>query len=119
MRILGIDGREIENPDFRLGYLKPERRFVTHHPAIAAVTEKFHYKEIASYPNGGKDLTKVVDVPGIPAADAWDEYEDILRYVPYTSEELAEREASRKPSPEERITVLEEALEMILSGVTE
>lgn len=119
MKIFGIDDQEIESPDFRLGYLKPEKRLVTHHPAIAAVPEQFHYEEIAVYPNGGKDFAIVVDVPGVDAVDAWDEYEDILRYILYTPEELAQIEANRKPTTEEQIAELREALDLLLSGVTE
>ena len=119
MRIFNIEDQEIESPVLRLGYLRPEKRLVTHHPAIAAVAEQFHYKEIASYPNGGKDFEKVIDVPGVDGVDAWDEYEDILRYILYTPEELAEIEANRKPTTEEQIAELREALDLLLSGVTE
>jgi hypothetical protein len=34
----------------------------------------------------------VVDAPAVAARDAYDEYEDICVYVPYTEKELAERE---------------------------
>lgn len=32
-----------------------------------------------------------MDTPGVDAREAWDEYEDILRFVPYTAVELAQR----------------------------
>ena len=119
MKIFGIDDQEIERPDFRLGYLKPDRRLIAHHPAVEAVEEVWHYEEIAVYPNGGKDFSKVIDVPAVEAVEAWDEYEDIMRYIPYTPEELAEIEANRKPTTEEQIAELREALDLLLSGVTE
>lgn len=119
MRVFNIDDQEITSPDLSLGRVVPEKRFVSHHPAVAAVEEVWHYEEIAVYPNGGKDFTKVVDVPGVEAVEAWDEYEDIMRYIPYTPEELAAIEANRKPTTEEQIAELREALDLILSGVTE
>ena len=119
MRVFDNDGLEVINPDFSRGRVVPEKRLVAHHPAVEAVEEIWHYEEIAVYKNGGKDLQKVIDTPGTPAADAWDEYEDILRYIPYTPEELAEIEANRKPSTEEQIAELREALDLLLSGVTE
>lgn len=119
MKVYDNNGLKITNPDFSLGRIVPDKRLVAHHPAVEAVEEVWHYEEIAVYPNGGKDFAKIVDVPGVEAVDAWDEYEDILRYIPYTPEELAEIEANRKPSTEEQIAELREALDMILSGVTE
>ena len=47
------------------------------------------YAVIAEYEGGGKDVQRVVDIPGIAARDAWDEYEDVYRYVPYTAAERA------------------------------
>ncbi len=119
MRILGPDNAPIECPDTTLGRLVPEKILVASHPAVEAVEEISHYEVVAEYPNGGKDVALVVDRPGIPAADAWDEYEDILRFVPFTEEELAAIEAERnKPTAEERISELEEALQLLLSGET-
>lgn len=119
MKYFGVDDLEIFSPDLSLGRVVPDKRLVAHHPAVEAVPDVWHYEVIATYPNGGQDLEKVVDVPGVPAVEAWDEYEDILRYIPYTPEELAEKEANRKPSTEEQIAELREALDLLLSGVTE
>ena len=30
-----------------------------------------HYETVAEYPNGGRDVRKVIDVPGVPAQAAW------------------------------------------------
>lgn len=120
MRILDENGIEIESPDNEKGYVVPDRLLVKHHEAIAPVFEQGHYETIKEYPNGGKDVAWVVDVPGVEAKEAWDEYEDILRYVLYTEEELkAIEEKKNKPTAEDRIKELEEALELLLSGVTE
>lgn len=123
MRILDMHDRELFNPDLELGYLQDAKILIAHHPAVEAVEEQGHYEVIARYPNGGKDVEWVVDVPKVDAVEAWDEYEDILRYVEYTAEELAERkaaeEAAYRKSYGYRVAQLEEALELLLSGVTE
>lgn len=116
----------IENPDLTLGYLKPGTRTV-HHEAVEGVTEVWHYETVAEYPNGGKDVHKVVDDPGVEAKPAWDEDIPIQIYVPYTQEELERMEAERsKPTMEDRLATLEEennqlkeALDLLLSGATE
>ena len=91
MRILDENGIEIESPDYELGYLKPDRIFISHHESIDAVEEQGHWETIAEYPNGGKDVDWIVDIPGEPAKEAWDEYEDIQRFVKYTESEIAIR----------------------------
>lgn len=97
----------IENPDLSLGYLKESTRTV-HHEAIEAIEEVWHHEIIAEYPNGGKDVRKVIDVEGVEAQEAWDEEIEIQIYVPYTQEELDAIEAEKnKPTQEERIVALE------------
>ena len=108
MRILDENNVEITAPDLTLGHLVEEEVFVAHHPAVEAVREQWHYETVYEYLNGGKDVVKVVDVPGVEAKDAWDEYETIKRYVPYTEEELAALEEARnKPTLESRVETLE------------
>lgn len=120
MRILNENNVEIESPDLNLGYLKNDRIFVKHHDHVAAVEEKGHYETVRTYPNGGKDVEWVVDVPGAEEQEAWDEYEKICRYVLYTEEELVKiAEEKNRPTIEDRVAELEEALDMILKGVTE
>lgn len=116
----------IENPDLTLGYLKSSTRAV-HHDAIEGVTEVWHYETIAEYPNGGKDVRKIIDVPGVAAQGAWDEEIPIQIYVPYTQEELDRMEAERnKPAMEDRLIALEEeniqlkeALNAIIRGIAD
>ena len=88
-------GAVIDSPDLTKGYLKSETQTV-HHDAVAGVEEVSHYETIAEYPNGGKDVRKVVDVPGVAAQDAYDEEVEVQRYVLYTAEELAAQEKARK-----------------------
>lgn len=89
MRIFDTNNIEIIQPDLTKGRLVEDKVFVKHHEAVEAVPEKFHYETIKEYPNGGKDVKRVIDIPGVEARDAWDEYEDILRFVPFTESELA------------------------------
>lgn len=101
----------VENPDLSLGYLKLGTR-TEHHEAIEGVEEVWHYETIAEYPNGGKDVEKVIDVPGVEAKEAWDEEIQIQVYVLYTQEELDAIEAQKnKPTLEQRVITLEEKVD--------
>lgn len=109
----------IEHPDLTLGYLRPGTR-TEHHEAVEGVQEVWHYETIAEYPNGGKDIRKVVDVPGVEAKPAWDEEIQIQVYLPYTQDELDRMEAERnKPTTEERIQQLEAQNETLLECLLE
>ena len=103
MRILDENNveRNESELDLNLGFLQPESIVSIHHDATEAVEEIGHYETIAEYPNGGKDVKWVIDVPGVEAKEAWDEYENIQRYVLYTEEQLAAKEAERKAKEEE------------------
>lgn len=98
MRILDLNGMELENPDLSMGYLMKEEILISHHEAVEAVAEQWHYETAAVYENGGRDVKKVIDIPGVEAKDAWDEYDTVQRYIPYTGEEL---EAMNAPSPQD------------------
>lgn len=102
MRIFDQNDKEITAPDTEKGRLENDRILIAHHEAITAVEEVGHYEVIAEYPNGGKDVEWVIDVEGVEAQDAWDEYEDILRFIPYTEAELRIRaaQAARLPMNE-------------------
>lgn len=122
MKIIDINGNPIENPDLTLGYLKQETQTVRH-DAVEAVEEVSHY-EYKTYPNGGKDRWKVVDVPSVAAKEAYDEEVEVQRYVLYTAEELAAQEQARKeaeekaqlPTAEERLAALEAAMLDLLAA---
>ena len=108
MRILDVNGNEVQNPDLDLGYLTNDRIFIAHHEAIEAVKEVYHWETEREYPNGGRDVKKVIDVPAVEAKEAWDEYEDIQRYKLYTPEEYAERHKyDNIPTTDTRVSVLE------------
>lgn len=95
MKIIDETGAIIENPDLTLGYLVNDTEPLEH-PAIEGVEEVSHYETVAEYPNGGKDVRKVIDTPGVAAKAAWIEQVPIQRYVLYTAEELAAQEEARK-----------------------
>lgn len=99
MKIIDSNGVEIANPDLTKGYLKQETQTV-HHDAVAGVEEVSHYETIREYPNGGKDIKKVVDVKAVPAQDAYDEEVEVQRYVLYTAEELAAQAEAKKKAEE-------------------
>jgi hypothetical protein len=94
MRIFDINNTELTNPDLSCGYLINDKIFIKHHEAIEPIKEKWHYEVIKEYINGGKDVKKVVDVAGVEAKDAWDEYEDIYRYIEYIKEDPIDNQQS-------------------------
>lgn len=123
MKIIDINGNPTETPDLSLGWLEDKTQTI-HYDAVAGVEEVSHYETLAEYPNGGKDVQKVVDVPGVEAKDAWDEEEQVQVYHLYTAEELAAQEKARKeaeekaqlPTAEERIAALEAAMLDLLAA---
>ena len=95
MKILDETGAVVENPDLTLGYLTGSTEEVTH-PAVEGVEELFHYETVTEYPNGGKDMQKIIDRPGVTAQEEWVEKVPIQKYIRYTAEELAAQEEARK-----------------------
>lgn len=103
MKILDETGAVITNPDLTAGYLAADTEAVEH-PAQEAVEELSHYETVAEYPNGGKDVRKVIDRAAVPAAPAWTEQLLIQRYIRYTAEELtAQEEARKKQEAQEKL----------------
>lgn len=122
MKIIDENGAALENPDLTLGWLRDETEAVEH-PAQAGVPELSHYETVAEYPNGGKDVRKIINREGIPARDAWTEQVPIQRYIRYTAEELAARkkaeQAAQLPTTEERLAALEAAMLDLLAAQEE
>lgn len=106
MRIFDENGIEIASPDLEKGYLKTDRILIAHHEAVEAVEEVGHWETVAEYPSGGKDVEWVVDTPGVEAKEAWDEWEEILRYIPYTELELKLQAYERARQPLSELEVL-------------
>ena len=112
MKIYNESKTEIlETYDVEKGYLRADKIFKEHHEAVpevpaitvqakaAAITANGgkvenigdkYYEVVAEFPNGGKTVREIVETPAIPEKEAYDEYEDIQVYVPYTEEELHE-----------------------------
>lgn len=105
-RILDAHGNELklEDIDLNVGKLVDET-ITVHHDAVEGVEEVSHVEVLKEYyetgPDGapvldedghkvvfGKDVKTIIDVPGVEAKEAWDEQEEIQRYIPYTAEEL-------------------------------
>ena len=112
MKIIDETGAVIENPDLTLGYLADDTEEIIH-PAVEGVEEEWHWETVAEYPNGGKDVQKIVD-RGVQAQEEWVEKVPIQRYVRYTAEELTEQEEERKKQEAkaklpERVDALETA----------
>lgn len=111
MKIIDSNGVEIANPDLTKGYLKQETQTI-HHDSVAGVEEVSHY-ETETLPDGtpaiyydadgrekGRDVRKVVDVPGVDPQPAWDEKVPVMRYIRYTAEELAAQAEAKKKAEE-------------------
>ena len=118
MKIIDETGAVVENPDLTLGYLTADAEEVIH-PAVEGVEEQWHWETVTEYPNGGKDVQKIIDVPGVPAQAAWTEQMPVQRYIRYTAEELAAQEEARKKQEAkdklpERVDALEAANDDII-----
>lgn len=112
MRIIDENGIEVTDPDMDLGRLEPERLLVAHHDAVA---EKPYIEEegepIWQDPDDPSNalIPIVVVQEHEPAKPAWDEYEDVMRYRPYTPDELAAIAAEKAAEEEARRKAEEEA----------
>ena len=93
MRVFNKDKTiELNEYDLEKGYLKDDKLFVAHHERVLPQNAEWHYEVVKEYPNGGKVVEKVIDKPAVMPRDAYDEYEDIEVYVPYTEAQLADIE---------------------------
>ena len=93
-------------PDLEAGYLVEDVE-VVHHDAVEGTAPQWH-RETAKLPDGslaiyyrddkeiGRDMVKVIDVPGVDPQPAWDEEVPVMRYIRYTTEELAQREKEKQ-----------------------
>lgn len=117
MRILDMIDNEIFEYNKNTHYLVEETIVSAHYDEVLFVKEEGHYETIAEYPNGGKDVKWVIDVPGQEHQEAYDEYETILRLTEFdinADEDMKEalRHISEKviaPEPD-RIEALEQQI---------
>ena len=96
--------QELTNPDLLTGKLVADKIFVAHHDAVPAIigktsegNEVFYnekrglwYYVDKKFENGGRSVKSIYPTPDVPAIDAWDEYENIYVYIPYTATELVD-----------------------------
>lgn len=109
-------------PDLQVGYLVDDVE-VVHHDAVEGTAPQWH-RETAKLPDGslaiyyrdgkeiGRDMVKVIDVPGVDPQPAWDEEVPVMRYIRYTAEELAQRE-KEKQEAQQRQEVLDKLPETL------
>ena len=109
-------------PDLEAGYLVEDVE-VIHHDAVEGTAPQWH-RETAKLPDGslaiyyrdgkeiGRDMVKVIDVPGVDPQPAWDEEVPVMRYIRYTAEELAQRE-KEKQEAQQRQEVLDKLPETL------
>lgn len=86
MKLFDVNGNPLETFDPEQGYVVEEQRIAVHHEAIPGRAEQGHYEVAREYPNGGRDLRFVVDVPGVKGAEPWDEYETVLVFHAFAPE---------------------------------
>lgn len=101
MRILDKDNNEVTSPDLEKGYLKNETIVTKHHDAVEATPGKSHIEVVKEYDSGGKDVITVWDEKPTEAKEAWDETEQIQRYITHSAEEL-EKIAKAKEEAENK-----------------
>lgn len=61
-----------------------------HHDAVEEQEEIWHYETLREYPNGGKDLIKIIDQEYVAPCEEYDEEITEEIFVPYTEEELTQ-----------------------------
>lgn len=132
MKIIDETGSVLTTePDLEAGYLVEDVE-VVHHDAVEGTAPQWH-RETAKLPDGslaiyyrdgkeiGRDMVKVIDVPGVDPQPAWDEEVPVMRYIRYTADELAQRkeqaEAARKR--QEVLDKLPETLEALTAAQTD
>ena len=86
------DGDFIDIPDDLICDLSKGKlendTLIEHIPEQQEIQEQWHYETIKEYPNGGKDVEKVIDVVGQPYIAEHDEVEYILVYKPFSEQEI-------------------------------
>lgn len=83
--------------DFEKGYLKNDKKFLRHHEAVEA-KDAVYKERIVTENNGFTSTYMDLVSPAVEAKEAYDEYENIQVYVPYTEEELKQRLRTRRGS---------------------
>ena len=118
MKVYNKENTEVlETYDLTKGFLKTDKILKVHHEAVPAVptvtiaskikvirtnggkiieVDGIHYEVVKEFPNGGRTLEEIEETPGVPKQEAYDEYEDIMIYIPYTEQEIKAQEKIKK-----------------------
>lgn len=118
MKVYNKEKTEVlETYDLTKGFLKTDKILKVHHedvPAVPTVTiaskikeirmnggkvievDGIHYEVVKEFPNGGRTLEEIEETPSVPKQEAYDEYEDIMVYIPYTEQEIKAQEKIKK-----------------------
>lgn len=118
MKVYNKEKTEVlETYDLTNGFLKTDKILKAHHEAVSAVpvvtvaskieailknggkvieVDGIHYEVVKEFPNGGRTLEEIEETPGAPKQEAYDEYEDIRVYIPYTEQEIKAQEKAKK-----------------------
>lgn len=118
MKVYNKEKTEVlETYDLTNGFLKTDKILKAHHEAISAVpavtvaskieailknggkvieVDGIHYEVVKEFPNGGRTLEEIEETPGVPKQEAYDEYEDIGVYIPYTEQEVKAQERAKQ-----------------------
>lgn len=96
---------ELVNPDLNAGKLELAQKLVAHHDAVEEV---WHYEVMKSTITEECPEGLRIAITDTPSSDAWDEYETVQKYVPFTAEELTEI-AKKKAEEQEALKQAEAA----------
>ncbi len=106
-----------EEIDFEKGYLIKDKLFVKHYEAVKAKPAVYGDK-IEILPNGSTQNFKPLISEAVEAKEAYDEYEDIQVFVPYTEEELKKRADEKRHSElKAELEKIKEDIEQEMFGI--
>ena len=118
MKVYDTNGNELKEYNLNIGYLMPSTK-TEYHEEVKPIEEVYEIEE-KHYPNGGISRRKIIIQEAVEGKAAWEEEVNIYVYTLYTEEELKKiKEEREKPTMEERVKQLEEALTALLEGATE
>lgn len=117
MRVIDELGGIVEEPNLSLGKLVPEKILIERHAAVPEqerIEEPDESNIIEEFTDeNGEVVGRTIGVKIVqeyrPATPAWDEYEDVLRYILYTQAELDDMAAKEAADEAERKAAAEAA----------
>lgn len=117
MKVYNEEKTEVlETYDLTKGFLRTDKILKVHHesvpaaPAVAVASkieailtnggkvieiDGVYYEVVKEFQNGGMTVEEIEETPGVPKQEAYDEYEEIFVFVPYTDEELEQQNSDK------------------------